>query len=54
MSPEDKEPYETLSTASKQEYARMKQLTPAERIMMLAAQAMNHTVSRHMLSKPSP
>lgn len=45
MSMEEKEPYETLSTASKQEYARMKQLTPAERIMVLAAQAMNHTVS---------
>ena len=50
MSPEEKEPYETLSTASKQEYARMKQLTPAERIMLLAAQAMNHNVSPHEAS----
>ncbi|KAL3152984.1 hypothetical protein ABBQ38_012012 [Trebouxia sp. C0009 RCD-2024] len=33
MSLEDKEPYELLSTASKAEYARMKQLSPAERIM---------------------
>ena len=45
MSMEEKEPYETLSTASKQEYARMKQLTPAERVMLLAAQAMHHPVS---------
>lgn len=44
MSLEDKEPYELLSTASKAEYARMKQLSPAERIMVLAAQAMHHTV----------
>lgn len=53
MSLEEKEPYETLSTASKQEYARMKQLTPAERIMLLAAQAMNHTV-RSSYSHPCP
>ena len=45
MSAEQKEPYETLSTASKAEYARMKLLTPAERIMVLAAQAMHHPVS---------
>ena len=44
MSSEDKEPYETLSNASKAEYARMKQLTPAERIMVLAAQAMHQPV----------
>ena len=44
MSNEDKEPYETLSSASKAEYARMKQLTPAERIMVLAAQAMHQPV----------
>ena len=44
MSAEDKEPYELLSTASKAEYARMKQLSPAERIMVLAAQAMHHPV----------
>ncbi|KAL0044112.1 hypothetical protein WJX82_010449 [Trebouxia sp. C0006] len=42
MSNEDKEPYETQSNASKAEYARMKLLTPAERIMVLAAQAMHH------------
>ncbi len=45
MSNEDKEPYETQSNASKAEYARMKLLTPAERIMVLAAQAMHHPVS---------
>ncbi len=44
MSNEDKEPYETQSNASKAEYARMKLLTPAERIMVLAAQAMHHPV----------
>ena len=44
MSSEDKEPYETQSNASKAEYARMKLLTPAERIMVLAAQAMHHPV----------
>jgi len=44
MSNENKEPYETQSNASKAEYARMKLLTPAERIMVLAAQAMNHPV----------
>ena len=44
MSVAEKEPYETLSNASKAEYARMKQLTPAERIMVLAAQAMHHPV----------
>ena len=44
MSSEDKEPYELLSNASKAEYARLKQLTPAERIMVLAAQAMHDPV----------
>ena len=44
MSSEEKEPYELLSTDSKAEYARLKQLTPAERIMVLAAQAMHHPV----------
>ena len=44
MSSEEKEPYELLSTGSKAEYARLKQLTPAERIMVLAAQAMHHPV----------
>ena len=42
MSAEDKEPYELLSTASKAEYARMKQLSPAERIMVMPTQAMHH------------
>jgi len=44
MSNEAKEPYETQSNASKAEYARMKQLSPAERIMVLAAKAMHHPV----------
>ena len=44
LSAEEKEPYELLSTASKAEYARMKQLSPAERIMVLATQAMHHPV----------
>lgn len=43
MSAEDKEPYELLSTASKAEYARMKQLSPAERIMVPATYAMHHS-----------
>lgn len=44
MSAEDKEPYELLSTASKAEYARMKQLSPAERIMVLATHAMHPSI----------
>ena len=52
MSVAEKEPYETLSNASKAEYARMKQLTPAERIMVLAAQAMHHPVSALHISHP--
>ena len=45
MTPAEKEPYETLSNDSKAEYARLKQLTPAERIMVMAAQALHHPVS---------
>ena len=52
MSVAEKEPYETLSNASKAEYARMKQLTPAERIMVLAAQAMHHPVRLLTLAEP--
>jgi hypothetical protein len=40
MSPEEKLPYENMSTASKAEYARLKTLTPAERVMVAAAARM--------------
>lgn len=53
MSAEDKEPYELLSTASKAEYARMKQLSPAERIMVLATQAMHDPVRCMFALRPA-
>jgi len=40
LTPEERRPYEDLSTASKNEYARMKMLTPAERMMVAAAARM--------------
>ncbi|XP_075263971.1 high mobility group-T protein-like [Convolutriloba macropyga] len=40
LTPEEKKPYEDMSSASKSEYARMKMLTPAERVMVAAAATM--------------
>jgi hypothetical protein len=37
MNAREREPYERLSTASKAEYARMKMLTPAQRIVAAGA-----------------
>lgn len=52
MTPEQKLPYENMSTASKAEYARLKTLTPAERVMVAAAARMQQPDGTPMTTDP--